>query len=411
MNKILTVNYIIPGFEDCYVPYNSRTLLSDADIIFFKPNDDRAFDNYNHYWYEELAHVLNLGKTVFILLVKNNHKNIYSFVPSLNSDVITASGIQVYHNSKTFEPITSVLKDYWDVQSYIDTNNQTDVIFKSKNGDRALGLLSKYNAGHIILLPNVRLINRGLQFPNGLWNEMGFEVGKILIHNLSDIHNKLSSKIEFSIRPEWTDHTDFAINSATKLIEKVESNNQTIEKLTEENNLLLNNINEKNELKNLLFETGQPLEIAVIKALQLLGYSAENYDDGILELDQVILSPEGDRFIGECEGKDNKPIDITKFRQLHDALNEDFERDEIEEKAFGILFGNPQRLMNPIERNVDFTDKCKKGASREKIGLINTVDLFKVARYLSENTNEEYKINCRSAIKEQLGAIIQFPTI
>ena len=82
-----------------------------------------------------------------------------------------------------------------------------------------------------------------------------------------------------------------------------------------------------------MYESGKPLENAVIKALKILGYSAENYDDGKLELDQVIISPEGDRFIGECEGKDNKDIDITKFRQLQDGLNADFEREEVSEKA------------------------------------------------------------------------------
>ena len=62
-------------------------------------------------------------------------------------------------------------------------------------------------------------------------------------------------------------------------------------------------------------------------------FKAENFDDGKLELDQVITSPEGVRFIGECEGKDNKQIDITKFRQLSDSLNEDFERENVNEKA------------------------------------------------------------------------------
>ena len=92
-------------------------------------------------------------------------------------------------------------------------------------------------------------------------------------------------------------------------------------------------------------------------------------------------------------------------------LNEDFQREEVEEKAFGLLFGNPQRLINPEDREFDFTDKCKRGAQREKIGLINTADLFDVARYLSENQDEPFKIVCRNIIKENLGQIIKFPPI
>jgi hypothetical protein len=87
-------------------------------------------------------------------------------------------------------------------------------------------------------------------------------------------------------------------------------------------------------LQDLLFEQGKPLENAVTKALRILGFEAENYDDGELELDQVITNSEGHRYIGECEGKDNKDIDITKFRQLLESLNADFDREEVEEKAY-----------------------------------------------------------------------------
>ncbi len=153
------------------------------------------------------------------------------------------------------------------------------------------------------------------------------------------------------------------------------------------------------------------MESAVIQALKILGYSAEGYDDGKLELDQVINSPEGTRYIGECEGKDSRDIDITKFRQLQDALNEDFEREEVTEKAFGILFGNPQRLESPSNRTLDFTDKCKRGAEREKIALIKTADLFKVAKYLLENEDEPYRKLCREEIHNQLGKVVKLPAI
>lgn len=161
----------------------------------------------------------------------------------------------------------------------------------------------------------------------------------------------------------------------------------------------------------MLFETGKSLENAVTKALKILGYSAEGYDDGRLELDQIIISPEGDRFIGECEGKDNKDIDVSKFRQLQDALNEDFAREEVNEKAYGILFGNPQRVINPLDRMLDFTEKCKRGAEREKIALVKTPDLFNVVKHVLESGDEKFKAECRKAIKEQLGKVIEFPTI
>ena len=160
----------------------------------------------------------------------------------------------------------------------------------------------------------------------------------------------------------------------------------------------------------LLYETGKLLENAVSKALKILGYlQAENYNDGKLELDQVIVSPEGDRFIGECEGKDSTAINVDKFRQLNDSLYEDFQREEVLEKANGIIFGNPQRLSEPNKRTLTFTEKCINNARREKVGLVLTMDLFKAAKRVADTGDEEYARKCRQAIKEQLGEVVVFP--
>ena len=64
--------------------------------------------------------------------------------------------------------------------------------------------------------------------------------------------------------------------------------------------------------------------------MEILGYKAENYNDGNLELDHIVTSPEGDRFIGEAEGKDTSAINIDKFRQLAVNIQEDLQRDEVE---------------------------------------------------------------------------------
>ena len=250
------------------------------------------------------------------------------------------------------------------------------------------------------------LIIRGANGDNN-----SLQIADKLKHQLSNIHDFLNEKEEPSEKPDWADLTEFELAKAKNLLDTITANIIDINRLSNENDGLLVRVKEIEILKNLLFETGKPLEMAVIQALLLLGYSAENFDDGILEIDQVILSPEGIRFIGECEGKESKPIDISKFRQLQDTLNEDFQRDGVDEKAFGILFGNPQRLVNPLERTLDFTDKCKKGAQREKVALVLTVDLYYVSRYLSETNDDKYRKECRDAIYAQLGNQVSFPKV
>ncbi|MBK5192569.1 MAG: hypothetical protein JJE07_05040 [Flavobacteriaceae bacterium] len=250
--------------------------------------------------------------------------------------------------------------------------------------------------------------------PNQLENRKSKALKKFnkdlkVIASICNIDKKLSFDSEKSPLPDWALKKEFSTKKALSIVSSIQINTQEIEELKARNITLKEELSKENKIKDLLFEQGTPLENSVTEALQMLGYEAENYDDGVLELDQVINSPEKHRFIGECEGRDSKDINITKFRQLLESLNADFAREEILEKAYGILFGNPQRLIDPELRELDFTEKCKIGAKREKIALVKTTDLFKIIKYLKEQDDEEFK--CRRAIFKGLGKIVQFPKI
>ena len=196
-----------------------------------------------------------------------------------------------------------------------------------------------------------------------------------------------------------------------ELISKISSIEINISELNKELDINRQELSHVRDLKNLLYETGKPLEKAVENALHILGYNAENYNDGVLELDHVIISPENFRYIGECEGKDSTAIDISKFRQLADEINEDFEKPENNSEAFGLLFGNPQRFLHPNERNLNFTQKCIEGAKRKGYGLIITADIYPICKYIKENNDMSYAKLCRDAIHDGLGGIIKFPEI
>lgn len=232
------------------------------------------------------------------------------------------------------------------------------------------------------------------------WTDEALKRGKIFINSLVEIDKSLRSKKVKTPKPDWLKKDEFSIEKAVETRRLIKEIEKEIDKKTKELKELNFVLEEQESLKDLLFEKGKPLELAVIKALTILGYKAENYDDGELELDQIILSPEGSRFIGECEGKDNKGINISKFRQLLDGLNADFEKESVTEKALGLLFGNPQRLISPHDRTSDFTLKCKSGAQREKIGLIKTSDLFRVCKIVLEKVmNLRKNVEMRLIIK------------
>lgn len=464
MNKeILTFGYIIPSFEDkCISPYG-RPSLMDADILLIdpevlQPNGDwvkfTSSDGgcYNvetsKKYLEKVSHIrkeitdhFRAGKTVFVFLSQEKvhslatsissprkgeksystmHHSNYSFLPSSIGTLTSAHGKNVtFTGNPIFASFYNQFKADLSFEIYLENIGEGEAIFTGRDKSKILGAVYKIEDGHLITLPvlkylesdftEIKIAEDGIEYE--FWNEEGKIFGQNLVKYLLEIDNKLTSDSKKTPTPVWATKKQFTIKNEKLLLGRMAKNEKKIAEIKEENDEIKIQLEKEVQLKDLLFEKGKPLETAVIKALKILGYAAESYDDGDLEIDQVITSPEGIRYIGESEGKDNKDINVTKYRQLLHALAQDFARDEVEEKAFGILFGNAERFKDPEERKLDFTQKCKTDARREKIALIKTVDLFAASKYLSEKTDEAYKKACRDAIHKYLGEIVVFPTV
>lgn len=133
------------------------------------------------------------------------------------------------------------------------------------------------------------------------------------------------------------------------------------------------------------------------------------FDNGESEFDAVFESKEG-RLIGEAEGKDNKPINIDKLRQLAMNIHEDLERDEVNDPAKPVLFGNPYRLQPIDTRPEPFTTKCISAATTSSTALVFTPDLFLIAKYLKDKRDIRYATKCRKAILTSVGQV-KFPAV
>lgn len=459
MKDILSVGFNLPSNEDNFISLNSNNSLSDADIVIFSPNFDIAnFSNsYRNstyrgktsyeldassnikesarHWNLELKGFLESGKNLYIFLCPKhdfyldtgqrrtsgtgrNQKvtnmvdlfNNYKFLP-FELKINNAKGKKMVTQNDLIKPFFKAFEKELSFEAYIEPNEKYSELIKTKSLDKLLSVQFTELKGNVIVLPFLETDNSEFYDKKENWNENGIKFGKKIIHTIIEIDKILSSSIEKTPKPEWINLDKFKIKAAESTKILIKENLEVIKKLENKNENLIEVLTSQEVLKDLLFETGQSLEVAVIKALEILGYKAENYDDGVLELDQVITSPENFRFIGECEGKDNKDIDIHKFRQLSDSLSEDFARETVDEMAYGILFGNPHRLQPIEKRKSFFTEKCIRGAEREKIALVKTIDLFFIVKYLSENKNDEFQKKCRNSIINGLGKIVDFPKI
>ena len=351
--KIITIGYEIPGHRDWYFSFSSDQSLLDADIVVFEANfrgytrdylepnfrgkplydTDSSFklQECSRRWNRELATALKAGKTVFVFFKKFEEIYVYTgdkkfsgtgknarttnmvteydnyrFLPmELSGTIESSNGKEISSSGHpAFSSFWDTFGNYLRYESYLDGKVSTP-LFVTKTGDKVVGALFKVaGGGNLVLLPVLENYERKLEF------------GSKLVKAFVDIDKALRNDDTRTPPPEWTNYDNFQLAREQTMRKEVERKSEEISKLTSERSKLLKEIEKEGRLRDLLFETGKALENVVIYALEILGYKAENYDDGDLELDQVINSPEGDRFIGETEGKDKSAVGADKIRQL-----------------------------------------------------------------------------------------------
>jgi len=458
--QIFTIGYIIPTFDKNYVDFYDEISLMDADILLISPDsftprgdwinfttsDDGCYNVSGSKTYKqkisflrkETEDYLNAGKNVFVFLTKEEkyqlansvsserrgqntfHTEMYSnynFLP-INIGILTsASGKQIeFSGNPLFSDFYEKFKKNLEYQLYIESPSGAQVIFTGKEKTKILGAIYKVKNGHLVVLPFIKYDERKFTKYKGkekkeYWTEEATQFGKALVKVFVDIDKALHKGGDRTPPPDWTSEMDFQLVQEQVLKKEIEKKSKEIDKLILQKNELLIKIDQEARLRDLLFEKGKILENAINIALEILGYKAENYNDGNLELDHVITSPEGDRFIGEAEGKDTSAINIDKFRQLTVNIQEDLQRKEVENPATGILFGNGFRLTKPSERSEQFTIKCINTVKSSNCILVRTTDLFHVAKYVKELNSKTFAKSCRDTIKNSLGKIVEFPTL
>lgn len=460
--QIFTVGYIIPTFDENYVDFYDGSSLMDADILLISPDslaprgdwvsfttsDGGCYNVSTSQRYKqrisrlrkEVEDFLNAGKNVFVLLTNKEeyqlansvsserkgqntfhtevHNN-YAFLPINIGALTSASGKYIeFSGNSLFSDFYDKFKNNLEYQLYIENARDAQILFTGKEKTKILGAIFKAKSGNLIVLPYINYDEDKFSEYKGkgeekkpYWTDEATQFGNSLVKTLVDIDKSLRKGGDKTPPPDWTTEADFQLAQEQILQKDVEKKSKEIEKCISQKNELITKIDEEIKLRDLLFEKGKVLENAIIIALEILGYKAENYNDGNLELDHVITSPEGDRFIGEAEGKDTSAVNIDKFRQLAVNIQEDLQREEVEIPAIGILFGNGFRLTNPSKRAEQFTTKCINTAKLSNCVLMKTTDLFHVAKYIKESKNEDFAKNCRIAIKSSIGRIVEFPIL
>ena len=456
---ICTVALDVPGYDSAYIGFDEEVSLLDADIVLFSPepnffspterqgkpllgeHSSMSVRKQLKHWRSELIEAFKGGATVIIFLTKYQEA-----VAATGEEKYTGTGrfrkripiLNVINNYFAipikFQKISisrgekirltgegrTILGQYWRVMQpcshyevYYELENYI-TLATTKIGNKIVSSFLTNGRGNLLLLPSVDFDaeNNLFETEEGefSWSNDAIRKGKAFIGTLIAISKALRSEQVRSPAPSWIAQDEYTLAAEAVIEKRLGEIKQTVKKLRDEQVDLEEQLVEKTLLKGLLFETGTALELAVLEALRIIGFTADQYQDSESELDAVFESSEG-RFIGEVEGKDTKAIDINKLRQLESNLEEDFEKDHVEEYAKGILFGNPHRLTSPEERETLFTQKVFSAAKRRGIALVHTPDLFPIVQYLSKKNNAAYAKRVRKCFADTKGDVVKFPPI
>lgn len=460
MKTIFTIAICLPGNAGQSVAFNSDTSLLDADIVLMRLRMSGVYDfgseSYQGkrcygeqssfelrerlaHWKRELRAATESGKTVFVLLsgkddvfvdsgqrtysgTGRNMKTTRIVTPCSNYDVLPFDNDFTPSSGKVMalSDKGALLRDYWtafgSLSQYktIIGGTVTTPLVLSKDRKCVLGALIRFkgSAGNYVLLPDVDFDSiPGLTSEKdgeSYWTKKATGLGQQYLEALLAIDEKLRSESTRTPVPSWARDRAYDLAAERTLNQELLRLEQRKQELQKEEAGLKERLAAESLMKGLLYEQGKPLEAAIIRALGILGFAAAPFRDSDSEFDVVFSSPEG-RFIGEAEGKDTKPINIDKLRQLEMNIHEDFDREGITEPAKAVLFGNAMRLAPPKERGEFFTDKCLTAAKRIGCALVRTTDLFQVARCLAETPNPEFAQRCRQALFSASGEVVAFP--
>lgn len=208
--------------------------------------------------------------------------------------------------------------------------------------------------------------------------------------------------------PIWANDRKFVLAAERRLQTELIATERRVQEAQKDKERVAEELRDAGAYRGLLYEKGKVLEAVVIDALRLLGFKAERFRESSSEFD-VVFESEEERLIGEVEGKDGKPVNIDKLRQLALNVHEDLQRESVTAPAKAVLFGNGFRLRPMEERGEPFTDKCNKAAASSGVALVFTPDLFRPVQYLTETTDMNYAQKCRLALAGAVGRVI-FPS-
>lgn len=395
--------------------------LADGDVVLYQPFFFQNWDTeatcrvFNH-WKNELSDAYNERKTIVVYMPypwlkywdqEGEERDLFYHLPVSFGFPYTSKEIKKIR----VEDDADFLREYWELVGDISKGMLTidkladgvKRILKTHTGNKAIGVLSweeDNRLGNVLFLPPFESKN-GKIYAGG--EEITSKVCDAIIkmdQNLKKPKNKEEKKI-----PEWV--SGIKLPKEDEFETKLEEVEGSIQKLKEQKSKIEQEKQDYTRIKGLLYGGGHNLEDLIRDVLKKLGFeNVRSIRKSEFEVD-VVFEYEGNIFIGEVEGKDNRAIDKDKVGQLVTTFAEFSKHQEDCVPDRGFLFGNGYRLIEPEKRGLGFTEGAIKTAKNLNCVLIETKYLYEIAKVIQEGADEEYCKKIRNLIIEAESGIFK----
>jgi hypothetical protein len=428
----------IPSKHVTFAPIRSNASLAEWDIAVFRPVaqeftrnapgatgsparlDERTSAEFRHaarHWHAQLQAALDLGRTVILFLpepetlhlaregdpTETETASSYDLAP-VPADWTPEAGMNM-----TPGPGAAMLDSYWARFSAMSKYH----VAWAEHPDRpalltprghVVGFEAIHGAsgGRLVVLPDLPFDDSSFIESDGenrpRWTQAAIDFAETLARELLLLADMAAAA------PDWVDNPEFRLASEAGARAQIEELEERLRALQRDIANKRRDLSEASRLKDLMFAAGPRLDEAVVQALLALGFEPEATDIVASGLDTPFRCPEG-RIFGAAEGTDNGPVGLSRLPQLTYRVLEDAERDEAEEPAKGVLFGNAHRLTPPALREACFSDKCARMATSTSLALLDTVTLFHAVQRQLETGDEDAARAFRSQLVASSGVV------
>ncbi len=305
--------------------------------------------------------------------------NNYTWLKELGADITPEDLFGYDFEFQGEEKFINLLNSRVDeFQHQVIFNSVPSGIHKSIGTNKAghhIATYARSNLGHIFILP----------MPEDKNSFTEFFIEKIL--PTLDIKFEIDSGSKEPMPPEIS---KLVVTGQAELRKQIQTQREKINKEKEKLDQLNDKDNELEKWKDLLWQTGKPLEKTIKDFFRLLGLELDNVDPSGTDL---VGEFQGNEVLVEVKGKTGCIDHKKDFRQIQERKHYDAENPDT---AIALLIGNSFRLKPLSERppkDQSLFAKTSLGlAKNNKIGLIPTTELFKIVNAILDKKGNKQQI-------------------